>query len=85
MIIPIAIGFGCGAISTFCLWMVCAMLHESSSYTADITIDVLSQENDRLVFHNEQLSQSLAETAQALRERDDENECLRRKAFYTYN
>lgn len=85
MIIPIVIAFACGAITTFCVWLMCAMLHESSGYNADITIDVLSQENDRLVFHCEQLSQSLAETAQALRERNDEIDSLKRKAFYTFS
>lgn len=79
---PIIIGFACGAITATAVIMMLTIHSRSNDYTLDLLNDVLSDENDRLVSHCEQLSQSLSQNAQALRERDDEIECLRRKAFY---
>ena len=82
MIFPVIISFACGAITATAVMVMITIHSRSNDYTLDLLNDVLFDENDRLVSHCEQLSQTLSETAQALRERDDEIESLRRKAFY---
>jgi hypothetical protein len=81
--IPVLLGFLCGAITTFCIWVMCSLLRKSSDYSAEITIDVLSGELEHTTLDRDQLRQSLIETGQALRERDDVIAELKRKAFYT--
>lgn len=68
----VAIGFSCGAITGAIAMSLLAMSSKSSDYTLDLLNDVLSEENDSLVMKCQQLSQSVIETSQALRQSQDE-------------
>lgn len=72
MIIPIVIGFACGAITATSAMVMLSMSKKSSDYTLDLLNDVLSEENDSLVMKCQQLSESVIETSQALRRTEDE-------------
>lgn len=68
----VIIGFACGAITGTALMAMLAMSSKSSDYTLDLLNDVLSEENDSLVMKCQQLSESVIETSQALRQSQEE-------------
>lgn len=68
----VMIGFSCGAITGVIAMVIFAMNSKSSDCTLDLLNDVLSEENDSLVMKCQQLSQSVIETSQALRQTQEE-------------